>query len=130
VDHLITKSDLEQAMQGVALRLGTVERQQLEDRKLLLDNDERWLNLSKTLSKRTVLSAAAITALGVVIVAIIQAVSNHSFAVAREQVREMNRQDRSEELKQLSAHDELLIKRQNDELESRLQWLIVKGKQP
>jgi hypothetical protein len=130
VDHLITKSDLEQAMQGVALRLGTVERQQLEDRKLLLDNDERWLNLSKTLSKRTVLSAAAITALGVVIVAIIQAVSNYSFAVAREQVREMNRQDRSEELKQLSAHDELLIKRQNDELESRLQWLIVKGKQP
>lgn len=130
MDHLITKSDLEQAMQGVALRLGTVERQQLEDRKLLLDNDERWLNLSKTLSKRTVLSAAAITALGVVIVAIIQAVSNHSFAVAREQVREMNRQDRSEELKQLSAHDELLIKRQNDELESRLQWLIVKGKQP
>jgi hypothetical protein len=130
VDHLITKSDLEQAMQGVALRLGTVERQQLEDRKLLLDNDERWMNLSKVLSKRTVLSAAAITALGVVIVAIIQAVSNHSFAVAREQVREMNRQDRSEELKQLSAHDELLIKRQNDELENRLQWLIVRGKQP
>ena len=130
MDHLITKSDLEQAMQGVALRLGTVERQQLEDRKLLLDNDERWMNLSKVLSKRTVLSAAAITALGVVIVAIIQAVSNHSFAVAREQVREMNRQDRSEELKQLSAHDELLIKRQNDELENRLQWLIVRGKQP
>lgn len=129
MDHLITKSDLEQAMQGVALRLGTVERQQLEDRKLLLENDERWLNLSKSLSKRTVLSAAAITALGVVIVAIIQAVSNHSFAVAREQVREMNRQDRQEELKQLSVHDELLLKRQNDDLESRLQWLNVKGTQ-
>jgi hypothetical protein len=124
------KDYLDAFKRDVLLRLGTVERQQLEDRKLLLDNDERWMNLSKTLSKRTVLSAAAITALGVVIVAMIQAVSNHSFAVAREQVREMNRQDRSEELKQLSAHDELLIKRQNDELENRLQWLIVKGKQP
>lgn len=128
MDHLITKSDLHQAMQGVELRLGTVERQQLDDRKLLLENDTRWLNLSKSLARRTVLSAAAITALGVVIVAIIQAVSTHSFAVAREQVREMNRQDRADELKQLSAHDELLVKRQNDDFEKRFQYMLVKGR--
>jgi hypothetical protein len=128
LDHLITKSDLEQAMQGVALRLGTVERQQLEDRKLLLENEARWQGLSSKLAKRAVLSAAAITALGLVLVAIIQAVSTHSFAMARVQVGEMNRQDRAEELKQLSAHDELLVKRQNDDLERRLQGLVVKGK--
>lgn len=128
MDHLITKSDLDRALQGVELRLGTVERQQLEDRKLLLENEQRWQQLSRDLAKRTLLSAAAITALGVVVVAIIQAVSNHSFAQAREQVREMNRQDRAVELQQLSAHDELLIKRQNDELEKRLQGLVVKGR--
>lgn len=128
MDHLITKSDLEQAMQGVALRLGTVERQQLEDRKLLLENEARWQGLSSKLAKRAVLSAAAITALGLVLVAIIQAVSTHSFAMARMQVGEMNRQDRAEELKQLSAHDDLLVKRQTDDLERRLQGLVVKGK--
>lgn len=128
MDHLITKSDLDRALQGVELRLGTVERQQIEDRKLHLENQERWQQLSKDLAKRTVLSAAVITALGVVVVAIIQAVSNHSFAQAREQVREMNRQDRAAELQQLYAHDDLLIKRQNDELEKRLQGLVVKGK--
>lgn len=128
MDHLITKSDLDRALQGVELRLGTVERQQLEDRKLLLENEQRWQQLSRDLAKRTLLSAAAITALGVVVVAIIQAVSNHSFAQAREQVREMNRQDRTVELQQLSAHDELLLKRQNDELEKRLQGLVVKGR--
>lgn len=128
MDHLIAKSDLDLALQGVELRLGTVERQQLEDRKLLLENEQRWQQLSKDLAKRTLLSAAAITALGVVVVAIIQAVSNHSFAQAREQVREMNRQDRSVELQQLAAHDELLIKRQSDEFERRFQGLILKGK--
>lgn len=116
-------------MQGVELRLGTVERQQLEDRKLLLDNERRWQSLSKNLSKRTVLSAAAITAVGVVVVAVIQAVSNHSFAMAREQVREMNRQDRTAELQQLSAHDALVIQQTVRECK-RQDVLVVTGGTP
>lgn len=127
MDHLITKSDLSSAMQGVELRLGTLERAQLEDRKRLLEHDERWQALARSTVRRGVWVSAAITAIGVVMVAVINAVSNHSFAVAREKVREMNRQDRADELQQLSVHDELLIRKAIQEHERQQLGLIVKG---
>jgi hypothetical protein len=128
MDHLITKHDLDCSMQSIALRLGTLERQQTEEHRQLLENEQRWQNLTRQLNRRTVLSSAAITSLGIIIVAIIQTIDNHSFAVAREKVREMNRQDRLEELQALKNHDDIVIRRTSDEIERRVQGLLIKAK--
>jgi hypothetical protein len=120
--------------------MATVSREMAQVSKRFDDEDARWrqhlVDQNEQTAKetrrtmiRTGLYSAAIAALGVVIVGIIQVVSNHSFAAAREQMREVNRQDRVANEPAQAAHDELLVKRVLDERDRRIDQLIVKGLQ-
>lgn len=139
-DSLATKGDLTNLRTHVAEQLSLVTRELSEHRRQLQDNDERhkaeradseekWRLSAQSTAVKTRLWVAGMTATGIVLVAIIQVVSNHSYVAAREQMREVNRLDRIANEPKQAAHDELLIKRVLDERDRRLDQLIVKGLQ-
>jgi hypothetical protein len=139
-DSLATKSDLANLRGQFAEQLGLVTRELTEHRRQLQDNeeahkaeraasDEKWRIAAQATAVKTRLWVAAMTTAGLILVAIIQVVSNHSFAAACEQMREVNRQDRIRNEPAQTAHDELLVKRVLDERDRRLDQLIVKGLQ-
>jgi hypothetical protein len=139
-DSLATTSDVRAIGERLDVAMATVSREMAQVAKRFDDEDARWrqhlVDQNEQTAKetrrtmiRTGLYSAAIAALGVVIVGIIQVVSNHSFAAAREQMREVNRQDRLDNEPSQTAHDELLVKRVLDERDRRLDQLIVKGLQ-
>lgn len=98
-----------------ALRRETLARQKLAE------------DFQKKLNTRRRIEGAALAAMVTLVVGLSQVFSSHSYAQAQVQVHEMNRLDRTEELAQLKAHDDLVIKRTLDEREKR-DILIVKGK--
>jgi Skp family chaperone for outer membrane proteins len=139
-DSLATKNDLEQIRKCFSSELGTLTRELSEHRKQLQDNDfehaaarkssdERWQQVTASTAMRTRLWAAAFAAASVVIVAVIQTLSNHSYAVAREQMREVTRVQLVKEHELQMAHDELLIKRTLDERDRRIDQLIIQARQ-
>lgn len=139
-DLLATNRDVQQLRESFTTEIGTLTRELTEHRRQLKDNeyehaaarkasDERWQQVTESTAMRTRLWAAAFGAASVVIVAVIQTLSNHSYAVAREQMAEVTRLQLVESQKLQSAHDELLIKRTLDERDRRIDQLIIQARE-
>lgn len=139
-DALATKRDVEQLRESFATEIGTLARELSEHRRQLFDiecahqdaradSDKQWQQVTASTAMRTRLWAAAFGAASVVIVAVIQTLSNHSYAVAREQMAEVTRLQLVESRKLQSAHDELLIKRTLDERDRRIDQLIIQARE-
>lgn len=139
MSDVATKADLLNLREHVAREFDRTARELSEHRRQLKDNDEahaaerleseqRWQRATTKATNRLRGWAIAMPVVGVVLVAIIQVVSNHSFAAAREQMREVNRQDRVAAEPAQAAHDELLIKKTLDERDRRIDQLIIQAK--
>lgn len=138
-DSLATKRDLEVLREAVTTELGTLTRELSEHRKQLQDNEFersaarkaselRWQQATTSTANRTRLWAAAFGASSVVLVTIINAVSNHSYAVASSQMAEVTRIQLVKQQESQLAHDELLIKRTLDERDRRIEQLIIQAR--
>jgi uncharacterized phage infection (PIP) family protein YhgE len=132
MDALATKSDLS----SLRIAVDTQARELNNYRREAQDREERLFEaltreqqarqelsdvFTKKMNTRRRFEAAALAAAVTLIVGLSQVFSSHSYAQAQVQVHEMNRQDRTEELGQLKAHDELVIKKALDERDARIE---------
>lgn len=120
---LATREDLVNLQKSVGVAINTSVREMFSEivkrdedqadrwRAHLEDYNRRWAMAAQSLATRTRLWVAGIAALGVIIVGAMTSFSTHSYAVAREQMRETTRQELVTANSALAAHDEILIRR-------------------
>jgi predicted amino acid dehydrogenase len=130
MNSLATRADVD----GLRVSVETLARETNNYRREVKEYVERWhievANHERAMRRRTQLEIAAVGATATVLVVILQVFSSHSYARAMIHVDARVQRSRADELAQLKAHDELVIRAAIDEYHARMGGLTVKGKQP